>query len=214
MAAYNKERKNEMKTNTKKTDIPNRIGQMMRGNKLVVGVVVFLAVVASIGIGMEQLDNAKRKRDVAAIKTAMTLPESTMREQAMNGNPYAMYAWGKRLHEKATERCEGVGEYGRALGLYTDTAPSVIDYALLNEAGKYLLGAAESAARIDNREFLYKTRSALWSWQSSARSVKAPILKDRVFMQRINQFWDKRGDVRSTDIQNRNGFKAQGRLAS
>lgn len=95
-----------------------------------------------------------------------------MREQAINGNPYAMYAWGKRLHEKATERCEGVGEYGRVLGVYTDTAPNVIDYALLNEAGKYLHRAAESAALFDNREFQDEARSALGTWQTSARIGK------------------------------------------
>lgn len=74
VAAYSKERKSEMKKNKKKTNIPNRIGQLMRNNKLVVGLLVVLAVAASIGIGMEQLDHAKRKRNVAAIRTATMLP--------------------------------------------------------------------------------------------------------------------------------------------
>jgi hypothetical protein len=77
--------------------------------------------------------------------------------------------------------------------MYTDTAYGVVDHALLNEAGKFLLRAAESAARIDNGEFLYEARSALGTWEMSARSVMAPILGDRAFMQRINQVLSKRG---------------------
>ncbi len=68
-----------------------------------------------------------------------------------------------------------------------------VTHALLNEAGKFLLQAAESAARIDNREFLYEARSALRNWQMSAGSVKVPILEDHVFMQRLNKVLDKRG---------------------
>lgn len=108
MAAHSKERKNEMKTNTKKTDILNRIGQMIRDNKLVVRLLVGIAVAASIGIGVEYSDRAMRKRNVAARRTARTLSE--------NGNPYAVGTWGMPTQNGQVNDFEQRMAQARAIG--------------------------------------------------------------------------------------------------
>ena len=70
VTACGKERNPEIKSNTTKTDILNRMGQVLRSNKLVVGALFFIVVVTGIGLGLEHANmvdrylSAKKKRDI------------------------------------------------------------------------------------------------------------------------------------------------------
>ena len=181
-----RERKGKViRMNEMKSDVLNRIGQMVRENKLIVGLLVFIAVCFGFGLGLEHWDRVKQKRVSVAILNAMRLPENVMSEQAMNGNPYAMYALGIRLHKKAKERCKGMGAFGDIVGLYT-TSPDVVDHSALNEAGKFLLFAAESAKHDGNKYFMERAYDGLLRWKTDAQVFHAPILGDPAFVGRLN----------------------------
>ena len=76
-----------MKNNTTKTDILNRMGQVLRSNKLFVGTLVFMAVVTSIGFGLEYPRNAEQGGPLSGATTA-PVPEAQRKVQLWEGGPY------------------------------------------------------------------------------------------------------------------------------
>ncbi len=87
-------------------------------------------------------------------------PFFMLNEEAVSGDPYAMCVLGLRLPEKAKTKCEGVGEYGCAAGLYA-TSPDVIDYEAFNKAGQFILLSSESAKTGGIRKLLRVASRAL-----------------------------------------------------
>ncbi len=191
-----------MENSELKTEMQNSIGQKRRNKKLVLFLLSFIALCAILGLGMEYWDKTERQRHLSAIRNAERLPDNLLNEQAVNGDPYAMYAWGQRLLEMAKAKCKWTGMYGRTVGYFdaSATSPDVVNTEEFNKAGQFLLHAAESAkANADHGflrmsggfEFERVTNQALRRWQMDAQSFKAPILQNPEFMRRVVHVLDE-----------------------
>jgi len=183
------------------------IMKRLRGNPKVrttLGIALAVALMTlciALGFGLEQLGKSKDRKVMDEIKRAETLPVDEMRARAMRGDPYAQYAWGMVCLEKAMSSRAESERFDRESGLYAESSDGV-DHALLTEAGKLLLSAAEKASDLDDsphRHFVRRAKDGLRSWRMEAASsfLWASIPDDRGFMRRIDDVLDDRRDALS-----------------